>query len=90
VSFGKVQMIRNRKVVGFLMTAFLVVLGGMLVTKVGHLLWSGESWIGHEQFVDSTALKSAMDHQQPIVILDIRPRSEYASGHIPFAKKHSG
>jgi rhodanese-related sulfurtransferase len=76
---------RKRKYFSSLVTGLLVLLLVALAVKIG-LLWTNESSADHEVFISAPALKERLDRQERIVVLDIRPRADYASGHIPSAK----
>src|SRR5690242_9176568 len=84
---GDVMQFKAGKIVNYLATVILVVLLGVVVWKAGRLLRSGDEK-RVDQFVSITApaLKEALDQRQRIVVLDVRPRAEYAASHIPDAK----
>lgn len=81
------MQLKPGKIVNYLATVILVVLVGVVVWKIGRLVRSGDEK-RIDQFVSITtpALKQALDQHQRVVVLDIRPRADYAASHIPAAK----
>jgi rhodanese-related sulfurtransferase len=71
-----------RKLTSSLLTGLLILLLLVLAVKIGRLSWSTEQ----EVSISAAALKESIDRQERIVVLDIRQRAEYASGHIPSAR----
>ena len=77
---------KTRKLVNYVATIVLVLLVGVFVWKITRLLRSNGERVDELSFITAPALKQALDQHQGLIVLDVRPRAEYAAGHIPVAK----
>jgi len=78
--------VTTRKLVNTVTTVILVLLASVFVWKIEMLLRSDAEPVDQLTSITALDLKEALDQQQQIVVLDVRPRAEYAAGHIPTAK----
>lgn len=75
-----------QKLINTLATVVLVLLLAVFIWKVVALMRSTDEQSDELAFITAPALKEVLDSQQRIVVLDVRPRADYAASHIPAAK----